>query len=150
MGHLQVRYTVRYFKDYFQYNGSVARMQFDVEMLKVVHRYFDFLTGLRASLLELPELQLAALTLGLVMQKREMTNRQVYIIQGAISRKILMTKLFALNSFTKNFSRVRGVPGEEINILGGQSIGLSKQKVHMPYSKRFPRKSYYAVQSKKS
>jgi hypothetical protein len=28
--------------DYFYYNGSVARTQFDVEMLHVVHRYFDF------------------------------------------------------------------------------------------------------------
>jgi hypothetical protein len=36
-GQLQVRYTV----DYFYYNGSVARMQFDAEMLHVVHRFFD-------------------------------------------------------------------------------------------------------------
>jgi hypothetical protein len=28
--------------DYFYYNGSVARMQFDAEMLHVVHRYLDF------------------------------------------------------------------------------------------------------------
>jgi hypothetical protein len=28
--------------DCFHYNGSVTRMQFDVEMLYVVHRYFDF------------------------------------------------------------------------------------------------------------
>jgi hypothetical protein len=61
-----------------------------------------------------------------------------------------MMKLFALNSFTKNFSKVRVFPGEEINILGGQSIGLSKQKVQLSYSERFPRKSYYTVQSKNS
>jgi hypothetical protein len=28
--------------DYFYYNGSVTRAQFDVEMLHVVRRYFDF------------------------------------------------------------------------------------------------------------
>jgi hypothetical protein len=27
-GHLKLRYTIRYFKDYFEYNGSVARTQF--------------------------------------------------------------------------------------------------------------------------
>jgi hypothetical protein len=29
--------------DYFYYNGSIARKQFDGEMLHVVHRYFDFI-----------------------------------------------------------------------------------------------------------
>jgi hypothetical protein len=28
--------------DYFYYNWSVARSQFDAEMLYVMHRYFDF------------------------------------------------------------------------------------------------------------
>jgi hypothetical protein len=36
-------YTIRYFNGlFFYYNGSVARTQFDAEMLDVVHRYFDF------------------------------------------------------------------------------------------------------------
>jgi hypothetical protein len=31
-GHLHVRYTIRYFKGYFYYNGSVARTQLDVSV----------------------------------------------------------------------------------------------------------------------
>jgi hypothetical protein len=37
---------------------------------------------------------------------------------------------------------IQGVPGGEYNILGGHSIGHSKQKgvyVHVSYSERFPR-----------
>jgi hypothetical protein len=36
-----------------------------------------------------------------------------------------------------------GVPGGKVNILGGHSIGHSKQKLHMymPYSKWFSRQS---------
>jgi hypothetical protein len=38
--------------------------------------------------------------------------------------------------------RMQGVPGGKVNILGGHSIGYSKQKsvyVHVSYSERFPR-----------
>jgi hypothetical protein len=35
-------YNYIFLMDYFYYNGSVARMKFDAEMLYVVHRYFDF------------------------------------------------------------------------------------------------------------
>jgi hypothetical protein len=37
------------------------------------------------------------------------------------------------------------VPGGKVNILGGHSIGHSKQKivyVHIPYSERFPRNKH--------
>jgi hypothetical protein len=37
---------------------------------------------------------------------------------------------------------IQGVPGGKISILGGHSIGRSKQKsvyVHVSYSERFPR-----------
>ena len=37
---------------------------------------------------------------------------------------------------------IQGVPGGKVNILGGHSIGHSKQKClyeHVPYSERFPR-----------
>jgi len=40
------------------------------------------------------------------------------------------------------FSESQGVPGGKVNILGGHSIGHSKQKClyeHVPYSERFPR-----------
>jgi hypothetical protein len=36
---------------------------------------------------------------------------------------------------------IQGVPGEKVNILGGYSIGHSKQKTlyeHVSYSERFP------------
>jgi hypothetical protein len=38
--------------------------------------------------------------------------------------------------------RIQGVPGGKVNILGGHSIGHSKQKTlyeHVSYSERFPR-----------
>jgi hypothetical protein len=38
--------------------------------------------------------------------------------------------------------RIQGVPGAKDNILGGHSIGYSKQKTlneHVSYSERFPR-----------
>jgi hypothetical protein len=44
---------------------------------------------------------------------------------------------------------IHGVPGGKVNILGGHSIGHSKQKsvyVHMSYSERFPRYNYFTVQ----
>jgi len=43
----------------------------------------------------------------------------------------------------------QGVPGGKVNILGGHSIGHSKQKClyeHVSYSERFPRWSYLNVQ----
>ena len=42
-----------------------------------------------------------------------------------------------------------GVPGGKVNILGGHSIGQSKQKClheHVSYSERFLRESYLNVQ----
>jgi hypothetical protein len=42
----------------------------------------------------------------------------------------------------------QGVPGGKVNIQGGHSIGNSKQKivyVHVSYSERFPRQSYFTV-----
>jgi hypothetical protein len=47
---------------------------------------------------------------------------------------------------------IQDVPGGKVNILGGHSIGHSKQKsvyVHVFYSVRFPRQSYFTVQHKK-
>ena len=41
-----------------------------------------------------------------------------------------------------------GVPGGKVNILGGHSIGHSKQKClyeHVSYSKRFPRQRHLTV-----
>ena len=40
------------------------------------------------------------------------------------------------------FKHIQGVPGGKVNILGGYSIGHSKQKTlyeHVSYSERFPR-----------
>jgi hypothetical protein len=40
------------------------------------------------------------------------------------------------------FLRIQSVPGEKVNILGGHSIGHSKQETlyeHDSYSERFPR-----------
>jgi len=40
---------------------------------------------------------------------------------------------------------IQGVPGGKVNILGGYSIGHSKQKTlyeYVSYSERFPRKSH--------
>jgi hypothetical protein len=40
---------------------------------------------------------------------------------------------------------IKGVPGGEVNILGGHSIGHSNQKTlyeHVSYSERFPRYSH--------
>ena len=42
----------------------------------------------------------------------------------------------------------QGVPGGKVNILGGHSIGHSKQKTlyeHVSYSERFPRYSHLTV-----
>jgi hypothetical protein len=39
-------------------------------------------------------------------------------------------------------TNIQGVPGGKMNILGGKSIGDSKQKTvfeHVSYSERFPR-----------
>ena len=44
---------------------------------------------------------------------------------------------------------IKSVPGGNVNILGGHSIGHSKKKrvyVHVSYSARFPRWSYFTVQ----
>jgi hypothetical protein len=44
---------------------------------------------------------------------------------------------------------IQNVPGWKINIQGGHSIGHFKQKsmyVHVSYSERFPRYSYFTVQ----
>jgi hypothetical protein len=49
------------------------------------------------------------------------------------------------------FSNIQSVPGGKVNILGGHSIGHSKQKsIHAYVSnfKRFPRQSYFTVQYK--
>ena len=44
---------------------------------------------------------------------------------------------------------MQGVPGGKINVLGGHSIGHSKQKTlyeHVSYSERFPRYSHLTLQ----
>ena len=44
--------------------------------------------------------------------------------------------------YNRQNSDIQGVPGGNVNILGGHSIGHSKQKsvyVHVSYSERFPR-----------
>jgi hypothetical protein len=49
--------------------------------------------------------------------------------------------LFDVENISFNAS-LQGVPGGKDNILGGHSIGHSKQKTlyeHVPYSERFPR-----------
>ena len=45
-------------------------------------------------------------------------------------------------NFNKPWSSIQSVPGGKVNILGGHSIGHSKQKClyeHVSYSERFPR-----------
>jgi hypothetical protein len=47
------------------------------------------------------------------------------------------------------FDAIQGVPGGKVNILGGHSIGHSNQqfvRVHVSYSERFPRQSYFTVE----
>jgi hypothetical protein len=44
---------------------------------------------------------------------------------------------------------MQGAPGGKANILGGHSLGHSKEKyvyVHLPHSERFPRWSNFTVQ----
>jgi hypothetical protein len=51
--------------------------------------------------------------------------------------------------FILPFGSIQDVPGRKVNILGGHSIGHSKQKsvyVHVSYSERFPRYSCFTVQ----
>jgi hypothetical protein len=43
---------------------------------------------------------------------------------------------------------MQGTPGDEVNILGGHSIGHSKQKsvyVHVSYSERFSRQLFHCI-----
>jgi hypothetical protein len=45
---------------------------------------------------------------------------------------------------------IQGVPGGKVNIMGGHSIGHSKQKTfyqHVSYSERFPRQSHLTSDS---
>jgi hypothetical protein len=56
-----------------------------------------------------------------------------------------------INTISAQFWNVKGycVPGGEVNILGGHCVGHSGQKsvyVHVSYSERFPRYSYFGVQ----
>jgi hypothetical protein len=50
---------------------------------------------------------------------------------------------FLLNfQYVLCYTSIQGVPGGKVNILGGHSIGHSKQKTlyeHVSYSERFPR-----------
>jgi hypothetical protein len=58
---------------------------------------------------------------------------------------ILTNSSFAINL---PFDAIQSVPGGNVNILGGHSIGNSKQKsvyLHVSYSERFPRWSYFTV-----
>jgi hypothetical protein len=60
---------------------------------------------------------------------------------------VLLCVIYQLNftvfMYVTQISRyIQGVPGGKINILGGHSIGHSKQKClyeHVSYSERFPR-----------
>jgi hypothetical protein len=57
--------------------------------------------------------------------------------------------MLARDIHTHTLLRVQSVPGGKVNILGGHIIGHSKQKtvcVHVSYSERFPRYSYFTVQ----
>jgi hypothetical protein len=50
--------------------------------------------------------------------------------------------LILYNIHTYIYIHIQGVPGGKDNILGGRSIGHSKQKTlfeHVSYSERFPR-----------
>ena len=52
-------------------------------------------------------------------------------------------------NWTALYILIKSVPGGNVNILGGHSIGHSKQKsvyVHVSYSERFPRQSYFTEQ----
>jgi hypothetical protein len=52
-------------------------------------------------------------------------------------------------SFKVANASIQGVPGGKVNILGGRSIGRSKQKivyVHVSFSELFPRYSYFTIQ----
>ena len=47
-----------------------------------------------------------------------------------------------LGTLEINETNIQSVPGGEVNIMGGHSIGHSKQKTlyeHVSYSERFPR-----------
>jgi hypothetical protein len=49
----------------------------------------------------------------------------------------------------KKKTTLQDVPGGKVSILGGHSIGHSKQEsvyVHVSYSERFPRQSYFTIQ----
>jgi len=57
---------------------------------------------------------------------------------------LLCSNMFRLSAGCHTDSKIsiQGVPGGKLNILGGQSIGHSKQKClyeHVSYSERFPR-----------
>ena len=60
--------------------------------------------------------------------------------------------LTTLNDVTMHiciYMYIQGVPGGKVHILGGHSIGHSKQKYlheHVSYSEWFPRWSYLNVQ----
>jgi hypothetical protein len=46
------------------------------------------------------------------------------------------------NVYLQKSSYIQRIPGGKVNILGGHSIGHSKQKsvyVHVSYSEKFPR-----------
>jgi hypothetical protein len=49
----------------------------------------------------------------------------------------------------EHYQDTQNVPEGKVNILGGHSIGHSKQKivyVHVPYSEQFPRWGYFTLQ----
>jgi hypothetical protein len=47
-----------------------------------------------------------------------------------------------------SLTHAQGVPGGKVNIVEGRSVGHSKQKyVRMSYSERFPRQSYFTVET---
>jgi hypothetical protein len=78
------------------------------------------------------------------------TDVSNFTYQSCIKSDVLpMTKCSKVFSGNHMCLSYTGVPGGKVNILGGHSIGHSKQEsvyVHMPYSKLFPRQRYFTVQ----
>jgi hypothetical protein len=62
----------------------------------------------------------------------------------------LPSRLFPIHRlFVHKFNSIQNVPEGKVSILGGHSIGHSKQKsvyAHVSYSEQFPRLSYFTVQ----
>jgi hypothetical protein len=63
-------------------------------------------------------------------------------VEGTNVTKVITDSIFKVNLRPRVLVYIQSVPGGKYNILGGHSIGHSKQKTlyeHVSYSERFPR-----------